>query len=115
MVGENRVIRNPRLFDASARIPAEARGTISGMAGEADSRAELEELEREEQSLSARRRRLHDRIDFLRGGGDPEAVGAELDRLLEEESRVSARRREIHRRLDELRPRDAGSAPTIGS
>jgi len=83
--------------------------------GESDSRAGLESLEAEERALSARRRRLHDRIDFLRGGGgDPEAVGGELERLLDEEGRVSAERREIHRRLDELRPEDTGSAPTLG-
>lgn len=62
--------------------------------------AELGVLEAEEATLSSRRRRLHARIDFLRGNGD---TTGRLAELLEEERLVSSRRREVHRRLDELR------------
>lgn len=60
---------------------------------------ELARLEDEERTLSARRARLHTRIDFLRDHGD-------LHRLEEteaEEQVVSAERRALHERIDELR------------
>jgi hypothetical protein len=65
-------------------------------------KAELDELEREERTLSDRRRRLQERIDFVRGGG-AEATELSLQRLLAEERELSTRRRELHKRIDELR------------
>lgn len=53
---------------------------------------ELEQLENEERNVSARRRRLHDRLDAF-----PNEVTAA------EERRVSQLRRELHRRIDKLR------------
>ncbi len=56
--------------------------------------AKLEELELREQEVSARRRRLHARLDSF-----PNDVAAE------EERRVSSERRELHREIDSLRAR----------
>jgi chromosome segregation ATPase len=58
----------------------------------------LEQLEAEEQHVSATRRRLHDRIATFPAG----ASGAELERR---ERELSTRRRELHHRIDELRSR----------
>jgi hypothetical protein len=55
--------------------------------------AELLELEREEQALSAFRRRLHEQID----NGFPNEL------TLARERDVSTRRRELHARIDALR------------
>jgi hypothetical protein len=66
------------------------------------SREELEKLEEEELAVSARRRRLHDRIDFLRGSGEPD-VEERLARLTTEERAISDRRLELHRLIDALR------------
>jgi hypothetical protein len=66
---------------------------------------ELEELERE---LSAERRRLQDRIDFVRGGGAYAGGEIESDRLrqLEEREReLSTRRRSLQRQIDAARHR----------
>jgi predicted nucleic acid-binding Zn-ribbon protein len=63
---------------------------------------ELERLEAEERSLSARRTRLQDRIDFLRGGGGgPVEESAEAIAGLERQEReVSEQRRELHERIE---------------
>ena len=65
----------------------------------------LAQLEAEERSVSSRRRRLQDRIDFIRSGRSPDAAeaAAQLERLLEEEREASARRRELHLEIDTLR------------
>ena len=61
-------------------------------AGDLDSL--LEELEDEERRVSARRRKLHDRIALF-----PDETGD----LARQEREVSQERRELHRRIDELR------------
>jgi predicted nucleic acid-binding Zn-ribbon protein len=65
----------------------------------------LAELNEEERSISARRRRLHDRIDFLRagGGGPLENVAQLLADLEQEEREVSAYRRDLHERIELMR------------
>jgi hypothetical protein len=65
----------------------------------------LAQLEREEQSVSRRRTRLHERIDFVRTGGYASAESAEdlLGALLEEDREISTRRRDLHYRIDALR------------
>jgi hypothetical protein len=68
----------------------------------AGSREELERLEEEEQAVSARRRRLHDRIDFLRASGEPDSE-ERLARLTAEERAISDRRLELHGLIDALR------------
>jgi hypothetical protein len=62
----------------------------------------LAELNEEERSLSARRARVQDRIDFLRtGGGGPAADVAELIRdLVREEQELSRRRHEVHEEIE---------------
>jgi hypothetical protein len=72
---------------------------------QADPRARLEQLEERERALSARRRALHDRIDFIRGGSaSPDAETLErLERLLDEEREVSATRAALHAQIDDLR------------
>jgi hypothetical protein len=71
----------------------------------ADPRAALEHLEERERALSARRRALHDRIDFIRGGsmGQDAETLERLERLLEEEREVSATRAALHAQIDDLR------------
>ena len=68
-------------------------------------RAELSQLEAEERALSRRRRQLHEKITFVRGGG--RGIGPEAEALLfsleAEELSVSAKRRRMHMRIDELR------------
>ena len=62
----------------------------------------LKQLERDEQSVSRRRTRLHDRIDFVRTGGFASAEGGEdpLEELLAEEQELSAQRHDLHFRID---------------
>lgn len=82
--------------------PADNRAVEAGTA--ADRLERLARLRNEERSLSARRRRLHDRIDFIRSGrSDPAGAEESLARLLEEERQVSQRRQQLHREIDELR------------
>lgn len=57
--------------------------------------AELAVLERDEQHLSAVRRRLHAQID----------LGFPNDIIVARERKISADRRELHRRIDALRAR----------
>lgn len=68
---------------------------------------DLARLNAEERSLSARRARLQDRIDFLRaGGGGPEVDVAELIAELErKEYKLSEQRRELHERIELARTR----------
>jgi len=90
--------------------PAVNSGTLSADTGSVpagpydDALKELEELER---SLSRQRKRLQDRIDFLRTrGGAPDPVTRDqLLRLREQEQEVSARRRALHRQIDAARAR----------
>ena len=65
----------------------------------------LTQLERDEQAVSRRRTKLHERIDFIRSGGFASAEPNEdpLEELLEEERDLSTRRNELHFRIDELR------------
>jgi predicted nucleic acid-binding Zn-ribbon protein len=62
----------------------------------------LAQMRKEERSLSARRTRLHNRIDFLRAGGGGESADtaehiAELER---QEREISRERRELHERIE---------------
>lgn len=64
----------------------------------------IRNLEAEERSLSARRARLQNRIDFLRGGGGPlDEIQDTLDDLVREEREVSTRRRAVHAQIDAVR------------
>jgi predicted nucleic acid-binding Zn-ribbon protein len=67
--------------------------------------AQLARLEAEERVVSSRRRRLHDKIDFLRAGGGVASDSSEeyLRKLQEEERELSIRRRELHAQIDALR------------
>ena len=62
-------------------------------------------LEGEERAVSSKRRRLHDRIDFMRSGRavPSEESEARLLELQEEERELSLRRRELHAEIDVLR------------
>jgi hypothetical protein len=62
----------------------------------------LAQLRKEERSISARRTRLHNRIDFLRsgGGGDSEDAAAQLAELERQERQLSDERRELHERIE---------------
>jgi hypothetical protein len=65
----------------------------------------IRDLEAEERALSARRARLHNRIDFVRsgGGGPADEVAETLDRLVHEERELSTRRRELHAEIAAVR------------
>ena len=65
----------------------------------------ITQLERDEQSISRRRTKLHERIDFVRSGGFASAEPGEdpLEELLAEERDISARRLDLHYRVDRLR------------
>ena len=62
----------------------------------------LAQLRKEERSLSARRTRLHNRIDFLRsgGGGDSAEAAEQLADLERQERELSDERRELHERIE---------------
>lgn len=81
-----------------------------------DTIGDLPRLEQEERATSQRRRRLHERIDFLRCGGfaDPDDV-ERLAKLEAEEREVSRHRKELHGRIDALRGQiAAGGAGAVG-
>jgi chromosome segregation ATPase len=81
----------------------------------ADSVGDLARLELEERSVSQRRRRLHERIDFIRGSNAQDEETLErLAKLVAEEKEVSEHRRELHIRIDALRSQGA-AATTSGS
>jgi hypothetical protein len=65
----------------------------------------LGRLEREEQSVSRRRTRLHARIDFVQAGGfasnDPEQES--LAALQANEAEISEQRLQLHAQIDGLR------------
>jgi hypothetical protein len=68
--------------------------------------AEAELLEITERQISAQRRRLHVRIDFLRANGNADGTPAtqeQLDALDAEERKLSAARRALHTEIDALR------------
>ena len=69
---------------------------------EPDRSPTLAKLNEEERAVSARRTKLHNRIDFVRaGGGGPVADVAELlAELVREEREVSDYRRELHARIE---------------
>jgi hypothetical protein len=67
----------------------------------------LAQLNEEERSLSARRARLQDRIDFLRSGGrgPVDEVADHIAELVEEERELSRQRRELHDHIEVARAR----------
>ena len=72
--------------------------------GMADTVGDLARLEQEERAASQRRRRLHERIDFIRGNGARDDASVErLEKLEADEREVSRSRRELHGRIDALR------------
>ncbi len=61
-------------------------------------------LEEEEQAVSRRRTRLHERIDFLHSGGYAHVdVAPELSRLREAERELSDRRQALHAEIEAAR------------
>ena len=65
---------------------------------------ELEQLGEEERRISRRRASLHERIDWLRGGGagfSPE-TDEQLATLCASEREISDERRSLHERIDAL-------------
>jgi hypothetical protein len=61
--------------------------------------ARLGQLEREEHLVSVRRRRLHDRIDFLRSSGNADGTPASPEQMAvldAQEREISTKRRELH-------------------
>ena len=67
-----------------------------------DSDTQLAQLRKEERSISARRTRLHNRIDFLRAGGSglPGQDADLLEELERQEKEISRERRELHERIE---------------
>lgn len=54
----------------------------------------------EERAISETRRRLHDRIDFIRSQGETTETDAVVRHLMEKERAVSAERKRLHRLID---------------
>ena len=69
-----------------------------------NSDVQLSQLRKEERSLSAKRTRLHNRIDFLRagGGGLPGQDADLLAELERQEKEISQQRRELHELIDRV-------------
>lgn len=67
-----------------------------------DTEVQLAQLRKEERSISARRTRLHNRIDFLRAGGSslPGQDADLLEELERQEKVISRERRELHERIE---------------
>jgi hypothetical protein len=67
----------------------------------------LDDLEAQERSLSAARRRLHDVIDFMRPQNPAQRTpqGEQLKHLEQKEKELSTRRRTLHGLIDSLRGR----------
>jgi hypothetical protein len=67
----------------------------------------LDQLEAQERSLSAARRRLHDVIDFMRpqNPSHRSPQGEQLKHLEQKEKELSTRRRVLHGLIDTLRGR----------
>ena len=79
-----------------------------------DTVRDLARLEQEERAVSQRRRRLHERIDFIRGNGAQDAESLErLVKLEAEAKEVSQQRRDLHGRIDGLRS-EGGTTATPG-
>ena len=59
-------------------------------------------MRKDERSLSARRTRLHNRLDFLRGGGGGDSVetAEQIAALEREEQELSRERHELHERIE---------------
>jgi hypothetical protein len=68
---------------------------------------DLDELEAQERSLSAARRRLHELIDFMRpqNPAHRSPQGEQLKHLEQKEKELSTRRRGLHRLIDTIRGR----------
>ncbi len=66
--------------------------------------AALHELEQQERALSRRRRLLHDRLDFVRGGGGGQSPAAneQIVVLEGQEKALSEQRRDVQSRIDAL-------------
>ena len=81
----------------------------------ADTVGDLARLEQEERAVSQRRRRVHERIDFIRGSGAQDEDSLDrLTKLEAEEKEVSERRRELHGRIDALRSQVGAASPPPG-
>jgi hypothetical protein len=67
----------------------------------------IDELEQQERSLSAARRRLHDVIDFVHtlGPSERSPQGEQLRHLRNKERELSKRRQILHGLIDTLRGR----------
>jgi hypothetical protein len=63
----------------------------------------LAELEREERLISAKRQRVHARIDFLAAEKFGVYIRRRLERLAEEEKELSKKRRALHAQIDRIR------------
>jgi chromosome segregation ATPase len=65
-----------------------------------DGRDSLAQLRKEERSISARRTRLHNRLDFLRAGRDGEGAEDLIRELERQEEELSLQRRDLHERIE---------------
>ena len=74
--------------------------------GYRDGDERLSQLEEEEKLISARRQRLHRRIEFLRTNGNADGSPVTAEQLIAlniEEREISAARRALHAQIDALR------------
>jgi len=60
---------------------------------------QLADLQKQERTLSTRRTQLHNRIEFLRGGGGGEDASL-IEDLERQEQELSRQRSELHQRIE---------------
>ena len=91
----------PRPYRRLARLPI-CRGVAPGI-----DEPQLEDLQEQERSLSAARRRLHDVIDFVRelAPSERSPQGEQLRHLESKEREISKRRQLLHGLIDTLHGR----------
>jgi hypothetical protein len=100
--GVSRFYRDGILVEARSEV-ALLRPPTPEPAGLSQSdRERFRELIEEERAISETRRRLHDRIDFIRSQGETTETEAVLRHLTERERTVSAERERLHRLIDSM-------------
>jgi hypothetical protein len=93
-------------FPVAAGSLEESKSDESGLHLSESARARLGELRRLEQSVSAQRRLLHARIDFIRAQATSSyAVAQQLAYLMTKERTLSDQRALLHHEIDQLRGR----------
>src|SRR4051812_14483244 len=98
--GVSRFYRDGILVEAGSELEAEPSPQPEPVGLSSAKRERYRQLVAEERAVSAHRRRLHDRIDFIRSQGVTTETEAILNHLIEKERAVSADRKRLHGLID---------------